>query len=208
MLLSLSDEERQATQQILERRARLLDDLIARNLTLLQRLDTEGQSAPPARRAALLLELVGKLGPLFEGGSLEQQLARTLTPDHARRFSAMLREYWDALAAERMRVRKPDGTLPGRLEALLAVRGEALGRQAERSFQRITESGELIFRIIFRDVELRPEQASRIREILALFAAHTKGAPTEQQNGQLFLSIAPLLDETQLRKVLENVKGL
>ena len=207
-LLSLSDAERAATRAVLVDRARVLDAFITNNIPLLTQFGVAAGTGNKKDQAALAYAALLKLKPLTDAGPLQDQIAAALSSENAARFETILKDYWDAYVADRRRVRKPDGTFPNRLEIMAGAKLESLGREGERAFKQMLGGGDLIYEYLFKGVDLRPEQAGTLREMVADFAQRTKGEPTNQQNVALFFRIMAVLEGAQKQRFATNIRGL
>jgi hypothetical protein len=190
--------------EILARRARILDEFVVGNIPLLNMLNT---SRDERERFLLILEAGRRLAPLTRDGTLREQIARCLPDEDRVRFGALLDEFWSAVVRERRTVRRPDGKRPGRIEILAQVRLESLGREIERAFRRIVESGELLYRSATRGLTLTPAQRRELREISAVFARLGDGG-REDEKRRLFTRALLVLDVEQRPKFIRNLKGL
>jgi len=207
-MLTLTKSEQRGAQRILDRRARHLDDFVSNNTLLLTQLDTADKAGNKVAGLVLGLTAVDQLRPMLDDGPLEKQLRAVLEPANAERLSGLVREYEREAAADKRQSADADGKVPNRFEAAVATRAEGFMKEVERAYLRVESSGELAFRILFKGTNLTAEQSSRIRELLDLHQAKTKGNATEQENGMLFFAIAPLLRPEQQKRLMENIGGV
>jgi hypothetical protein len=198
----------EAVRAIFTRRAKALEDFVFDNLDLLVQLDAAGNTGNKLDQLHLLARGFRELKPLREAGPLADQVRRALPHEHALRFNALMSEYWNALVADRTWRAKPDGKYPSRLEALAGTRLELLGKEVERSFQRLISSGEFVYRVATRDITLRPEQARRLREAIEEHYRMTGGNDDEQANRRLFMRASAILDEEQRPRFFRNLQGI
>lgn len=206
-LLSLDDGTRKKVDEVLARRERTLTRFLGSNLLLLQQLDTAGKSGDKLGTALLAVKAAQELKPLTAAGPLQQQVARVLPPDQARRFDGLMREFWDAVVADRRRVKKPDGKLPGRVEIMAQVKLESLGREIEHALKGMLGSGDLLYRVFLKGITLDEEQGERVRQILEVYLKQSKGDATEQQNQQLFLGVMGCLRPDQQKQFMTNARA-
>lgn len=206
-LLKLDEEQRKAAEAVFADRAHLLDEFVAENLLLLGQMDTADKAGDKKTQGALLVKALQELRPVLDKGKLEDRIAETIPADREPEYRALLKEYWAAIVKDRRSVPKPDGKRPGRIEVMAQAKLETFGKEVERSYQRIEQSGELAFRYIFKGVTLAPEQKGKIRELFALHAQQTKGNASEKENGELFLAVLPHLTPDQAKLVMKNIKG-
>lgn len=211
-LLKLDDQQSQAANAVFAERARLLDEFVADNLLLLGQMDTADKAGDKKTQGALIVKALQELRPVLDKGKLEDRIAETLPADRQPEYRALLKEYWAAIVKDRRQRAQPDpakeGKKPGRIELLAQAKLETFGKEIERSFQRIEQSGELAFRYIFKGITLTPDQRGKIRELFTLHAQQTKGNATEKENGELFLAVLPHLTPEQAKAVMKNIKGM
>jgi hypothetical protein len=207
-------EERSAAERIdrlLARRARVIEDFVFNNLDLLVQLDTAGHTDDKKDQARLLAEAFRRLAPVREDGTLAEQVRRALPdPPNPRReaFDQSLREFWEALVSDRQSRPKADGTYPSRLEVIAGARLELLGKEIERSFQRLLTSGEFLYRLATRNLTLTPAQSRRIHSLIDDFYARTNGSPSEEDNRRLFVAVLASLDEDQRPVLIRNLRTI
>lgn len=194
-----------ALAELFRKRARELDLFVAQNIDLLVKVNSETREA---FKGALVLEGLGKLDVLWKDGTLEEQ-ARALLPQARRdEFDALLREYWDAIIAER-REREP-GTK--RFQIMLSEKGEGLGRELKSAFERTQRSGEFIYGYATRGLTgalaLSREQEKRVRAACGRFADATGGGEgTKAQQATFALDLASSLHASQLEVVIATIQG-
>ena len=206
--MTLSEAERAAVDAILVERARRLDRIIASNLALLTKLGTAGETGDRLDQLTLGVELLDKLRPLSEGGSLRKQISDALLPESRRMFDERMREYWRDVVRVRKHEPGDDGRPLGAVGAALAESFELFGEEAERSFRRQAESGQLVLNLLLADLNLTDQQEHRIAAIVADFIDRTQARPSEQDQLMLGLSVVAFLDQTQRTIVLERIRGL
>jgi len=195
-------------QAVLTKRARILDEFVVGNVPLLTKLGNAAGGNDPLDKLALASQAYSALAPLREGGTLQEQVKRTLTPEAGKRFDATLAAFWQAYTAERVKTPKPDGKLPSKFEVLAGARLESLGREIERSFMRVQTSGELIYRLATEGMRLRDDQSAALRRIAAEFAAaQVKGAEAEVGRS-MFMNALSTLDEEQRPTFIRNLRRL
>lgn len=206
-LLDLSPAERKAVEKALSDRAAILDAIVLDNLALLGDAASAG-AASGKEKFRMGLKAYQVLEPLRDNGSLRKIIGRELTPENKERFEAVVDAYWDALVAERRETPKADGKKPGRLEIIAEARLAGLGKEIERSFQRVLMSGELIYKHATRGITLSEEQSEKIRGLLEDHMRETGGNADEKQNQKLALAILPLLTLEQQKVFVANIRDL
>lgn len=209
--MGASPEERGAGERvrvILAKRGKVLEDFVFENVALLTKLDTAGNTGDKADQLRLLAEAFRQLAPLREGGPLSSQIRAALAEAKGAEFDLILREYWEAVIADRMSRAKPEGGFPSRLEAIAGARLESLGKEIERSFYRLLMSGEFIYRVATRGLTLTPEQSRRLRAVIEEHYRLTGGNDDEAANRRLFARSIAVLDDDQKPRFIRNLREL
>jgi hypothetical protein len=209
--MGASPEDREAEERartILAKRGRVLEDFVYENVALLTELDTAGNTGDKADQLGLLAEAFRRLAPLREAGPLSSQIRAALPEGKGGEFDRILREYWEAVIADRMSRPKPKGGFPSRLEAIAGARLESLGKEIERSFYRLLMSGEFIYRVATRGLTLTPEQSRRLREVIEEHYRVTGGNDDEAANKRLFAKSIAVLDDDQKPRFIRNLREL
>lgn len=191
--LPLSDTERAAAQGVLESRAVILDRLIREHTGLLLRAQTARASGDTPEGRSVMKELLIAFEPLGAEGSLEDQLARTMTEPHAESFRAMLDAYWEALASSQ-------SSTPAR------VKLEALGQEIRRHAERTVSDGRARIQEVVDELGLTPEQESKVTTILIDFAQKTQRSPTRWQQLKLAFDLSRQLDSKQRKQLFKMLK--
>ncbi|MBL8763364.1 MAG: hypothetical protein JNM07_03745 [Phycisphaerae bacterium] len=228
--LELSQDVRVRVDAIIARRVRLLDAFIAENLDLVSSFGAAVAAGDPADVAQLGVEAFKKLAPLREGGTFEQQIQREIPPEQSGRFNALVREYWDAIVAER-RAAEKEAERAARAVARQAARNgqrvepknvekkpewaivleeklQSLGREIETGVQRLVYSGELIYRYLTLGMTLRPEQQEDIRSVCIDYAQAAGDQPTKWQQIQFVLVILSHLDREQQAQFIKRLREM
>ncbi|MGE3107285.1 MAG: hypothetical protein AB7G11_01515 [Phycisphaerales bacterium] len=235
-LLSLSSAVRAKVDEILNDRIRNLDDFVSENLLLLNQLDTAGKAGDKLDQLKVIAQAVHKLAPVWSKGSLKRQIRDALPAEAQAEFDRLIEEYWSAIVKERQdlqrsqnRVSEPDAmSEPGaqaqrppgprpaerqrvksRFEIVTEERLASFGKEIERAFQRQVSSGDIIADYIFRYIQVSDDQKASIRLLCNQHAQKTKMNASEQQNRELLVKIAGVLDtkqQTQLARLLRGLK--
>lgn len=204
-LLGLSAKEREPVDALLRARAAGIDRFVIQNTDLLTQLGnaTDDKKA----QLAILYKAFLRLRPVLHETTLEVQVREALPEASRERFDSLMREFWNAVAKERCAIRKPDGKYPGRIEAIASARLELLGKEIERSFQRMTASGDFIYSYLTRGIRLRDEQAARIRPLVDELAKRGDSL-TEKEKGRSVLAVLAVLDPDQQKQFVANLRGI
>lgn len=192
--------------RVLSTRSARLDEFVMRNVPLLTALGAG--SAGRLEQAALVHKAYIELAPIREGGTLQQQLASALGPEFAPAFDATLKDFWNAVAADRQDDRKPDGQRVGRIGAIAGVKLESLGREIERAFARVSQSGEIVYRYLTEGLTLRDDQVLKLRTLIADFLQRGGAEGNAKDAPATFLAALSVLDDSQRPIFARNLKKL
>jgi hypothetical protein len=224
-LLPLDDATRAKVDAILLERSAILDRIVTGNLELLARLESARDGADPAERARLTRELAEKSAPLVQRGPLAAELIRALPAEQGAELRRLVQEYWKAIADEAAARpasepamapdhdaadEPPAPAAGGRGEAdrRRAMRDEVLrmtGAEVRRAFQRTIGAQARDFDALIRDLNLSPEQESKVRQVVGDSFQRTYGKATPQERAQVFWRVYRLLDAQQQRDLLARV---
>lgn len=166
--LGLSPADRARVDEILGQRARELEVFVLENIETLGELDGAVRTSNTREAVRLLLRLAGRLPPTLASGTLQQQLADAL-PAHLRdAYNARLEDYWLALIDDD-RAQRNLNAPRARWQALAEDRLQALGKELAQAFERTVASGDLVHRIVTRDLGLTPDQNAAARDLAREF---------------------------------------
>lgn len=201
-LLDLDGPTRTAVQDILVRRAALLDNLVLDNIHLLIQLGAAGAADDKKTQAAIATRLFVLAEPLRARGLLRDELAGVLPGPARRQFFDLIDEYKDALIAEH----RARGSMKGRLGILAEDRLRILGEEVQRSFARqIDRRGEEQFERLLASLELRPEQESKIRHMAEEFIIGARFRPNPSQQALFIFRVMAMLDEKQRQRLAGHI---
>ena len=207
-LLTLNTDEKDKVGAILGKRSRIVDDFVTNNIDLLTELGVAAGTNDKQDQMNLLLDAAAKLRPLLLMGPLQDSIRECLTDPNAKVFDRVLKDYWDAFVKPKIKIVKEDGKLPNRFEVVSGAKIESVGKEVERSFQRLLMSGQYVYDLLFKGIAFTPEQKDKAHLLLERYMRESKGDANDQQNSQLFFSILPLLTEDQRTLFLRNLGKL
>jgi len=207
-LLTLSTVEQAKVSEILGTRAAILDGFVSRNTDLLTKLGVSFGTNDKTDQVNLLLEATAELRPLINEGPLQDALRECLHEDNAAKFDGFLKEYWQAFAATKVLIKKEDGKYPSKFEVVSGAKIESLGKEIERSFQRMLTTGVLAQRLLLAGITLDAQQSVKVTELFERHAREGGDAPTDAQNAQLVFTVLPLLREEQRTVFMGNIREL
>jgi hypothetical protein len=203
--LGLSAEVRARVDRVVAERAVAIDRFVTENLLLLNQLDTVGKAGSLRDKVVVGMEAVTRLGAAVQGRSLKQAILAQLPEGEARKFRALLREYWRAIHEEGKLIKPQDP--PPAWAAHLGESLASLGREIARSFERQAASGTVFVDYLLSGVELNEEQKELVRDLKLDMMEKTGMRASEEDQKKLVISIAAHLTPAQRGKVMERVKG-
>lgn len=211
-LLNLSEAEKAAAAVVLAQRLAQVSKLIMEHQGLFLKIQSARQAGDRAALPELMRELHPLAAPLLNP-PLAEQLAETLTPEHAADLRRLVQEYTAALSGEQRsrdaamggRDRRPERTseAPGvraRIEVTLLIREMAGSLRAA-----VTERRERTERIIAIS-QATPEQEAAIRRLVREFGEKTKGQASPGQRGELLRSLRGICTPEQRARVASELR--
>lgn len=204
--LDLATPERERVEKVFLRRLRLIDQCVAGNAELIAILRKGGGQAGAMEKLGLVAQAAKALDPVRREPALWEQVRAVLPAQAAPEFDRMMNEYWDAVAADgRARA-------PGVLERFAIISKERLailGREIERSFQTLGDSGALAVTALTSGLglDLTESQRSQLAVMAREYDDTVTMAPSEDQKRALVLKVLSILGPQQREKVLAKVRG-
>lgn len=206
-LLALDPQTKSKTDAILTARAEILDKIVTDNIDLVVKFANARQAGDRAAQFALLDEFSRKLQPLNARGKLADELKSALPPEHAREYDAILSEYRRAATDADVAEAQARGEKLSRLQANLRENLASLGLQIKRSYERTIAAKAADFEQLIGQLNLRPEQDTKIRNLVTNYVQDTKGRATAEQRRTLFLRIMGELDPDQQKTLMNAYLG-
>ncbi len=194
--LTLSDEEKSLTAEILRERGAILDGVVGKNTDLLIRLQGLRESRTPDGVAALR-QMAAKLEPLRKRGRLRDEIASVLEIENQKRFVTMVDEYHAAIIADtlaELRKDNPDATIA---EATGRERLLGLGHEIRRSYERTLAEKTGKLEEIITLLKLDEAQEAKVRALALEFGQQSMGRPTQAQTMRLIGDISRELNTEQ-----------
>ncbi len=206
-LLRLDEATKAKTEKILAERAAVLDKAVIENLELIAQIHSAGQSGDKAEALKLFAEFAKKLEPLKARGKLVDEMKSALPETEREKFAALVKDYNEAAVNDTVNQAKARGeTLRGQ-EAVGRTVLQAVGREIKRSYDRQITSRTADYEALLAGLELRPEQETKIRNMVTDYVQQTKGNPTAEQKRDLFWKIHKELDKDQRRALVRHYRG-
>lgn len=202
-LLDLRGEEKDRVDEVFTRRALILDRFVENNLDLLTRFGNAEHSTDGKEKFLLAVEAFGKLAPLRREGPLDQQVREALSPANASKFDALLRGYWNALAADDAKLKKPKG----RLGVIADSKLKDLGKEIESAFHRAEKSGGVLYGYLFKSMKLTEDQSRRLHDLCATYSVGGLDNKDKASQAAFFLAVTQVLDKDQRRDFVKRLQG-
>ncbi|HYE61567.1 MAG TPA: hypothetical protein VD997_06200 [Phycisphaerales bacterium] len=205
-LLSLDKDARAKVDAVFAKRARTLEKFIEENLDLMSRLIT-AESATGREKFALFAETLEKSKALREDGPLDQQVRAALPEKDRKHFDRLLREYWDAIAAEDKQTPRDMGKPKGRVGAVIDEKFKSLGREIEAAYRRCERSGTLLYHYLFDSIEVTPEQEKQLRKLCSSYAVGGIDNKDKKAQGVMLANLMQILTKEQGQQLAAKFKG-
>ncbi len=200
-VLEVDDATRSRLDAVLQERARLMDELVSRNLRTLIRLGSASESGRKIEALTHAISLWEKGQPIREKGSLRSRLAAQLDEAQRRRFNGLIEEYLHAARRDGV---EPGGKPKAWIEVALQERFRGLSSEVERSFARQTTNGEEEAEAFFDGLGLSPEQTQHIRQTFENFVLERGFNPTQGEQALVAAQVLAYLDEDARQRVIER----
>lgn len=206
-LVKVDEASRAKVDTILGQRAAILDKALIQNIDLVVQIHNAGQSGDKAEALKLLQEFGKKLEPLKARGKLLDEVAGALPEDQREAYVAVVKEYHQALVADAMAQAKAKGEELTLGQAAGTELVAAIGQEIKRSYDRQIGSRKEDFEKLIASLSLKPEQETRIRNMVTDYGQKTKLNPTAEQKRALFGKIYRELDGEQRKALLAYYRG-
>lgn len=214
-LLGLDAVSMEACHQILNERRAILDRVVQNNLLLLVQTQQARQSGDKDEVRRLTRELIGKAGELRARGRVLDEIKGVIPTEAFTKLDGLVRGYMSAAAKERnerggdMSADGDAGAGAGGGAKAGAMRAEfaaMIGQEIRRSYERVVGQRVAEFEKLLKDLDVTPEQESKIRKIAADTFQRSEGKkPTRAQRAKVFLAVYKELDGMQRTRLLESV---
>jgi hypothetical protein len=202
-LLTLAPDESDRVNKVLADRALALDNFVEQHLDLIIRFGNAEHSTDGKEKFLLAVEAFQRLAPLRERGPLDQQLKDAMSPDNAKAFDRLLREYWNALAEDDKKLPKPKG----RLGVVAEAKFKDLGKEIEAAFHRAEKGGGILYGYLFQGMTLKDEQRQRLHELCATYSQGGLDNKDKKEQGTFFLAVVQILDQDQRKEFVKRTQG-
>lgn len=203
-ILGLAAGERAGVEQVLQARARVLDEIVRDNLLLLNKIDTASKAGRKLDTLLSIVELYAKFQPIRDRGLLHDEVEAALPARARGEFNRLIGEYWDAIIAEGMRGPVGGDVRPARVEIVLRERFEIFGRELQRSFKRyeMTAVEDVLDRLL-RGLNLSPDQERATGPIVDRLVQAIRADAPERERGVIVLQLMAFLTAEQQAQLME-----
>lgn len=195
-------------QEVLNRRHRILDEFVVEHLDLLVEAENVKGTGNKMDQWAIFQKAYQELAPLREGGTLQEQIGRVLPAADAKVFDGYLADFWKAVEADRGTMSNDDGTTPGKWGARAQTNLKLMGQEIKASYERVKDSGELLYRRLSEGLKLNAKQQAALRQAAAEFMKNMEAGGEKSENRKLFFAALRSLDEEQRPTFIRNAKRL
>ncbi|MBL8764647.1 MAG: hypothetical protein JNM07_10305 [Phycisphaerae bacterium] len=205
-LLDLTKEQRAAADEVVSRRAAILDTVVRNNLETLVKLNSGARAANPEERLALLEKLGAEAEPLKRRGGLQDELMTAIGPEHGVAFRALIQEYGRAVFQESVAEQRAAGGKADGKKILAKEVERAIGQEVRRSYDRVFGAAARDFDALLKELAVTPEQEGKIRKVVGDEFTRSYGKLTPAQRTETFWKVFRELDETQRRTLIQRVR--
>ncbi len=206
-LLDIDAATRAHADTILATRQAYFDRVLASNLMVALQIDAAKKAEEKLKTARLTFELLAEFEPLRHEPIPSKQIEAILPPEQATRFRSMLREYDHAYARDLRAKADREGRETNLIEIAATRTGTLFGRELERSFKRMENTGQIAFEYVLGQLDLTREQADRARKAASPYLGANPDGMTEKEYGLAFLAMGAYLNESQRMKLAQILAG-
>ncbi|MDX9911584.1 MAG: hypothetical protein RBS39_07130 [Phycisphaerales bacterium] len=202
-LLDLSSSERAKIDTILTERAAILDGVVQKNIGLLLQVRAARDTGDEAGMREALDKLLPQLQPLQARGRSREEIAAALPPEQAKKFNALLMDYWTSVLRQAREDATDSGMAFDQRAFMRDVLRDAVGREIRASYDRIVGQRIAEFDALLRELALPPAKEDRIRTIATDFAVKTELNPTDADRAELVRMIFAELNAEERQRLIE-----
>ena len=206
-LLALDEATLARTGAILAERAAILDKAVIENLELIVQIQSAGQSGDKPEALKHFQEFAKKLDGLKARGKLVDEVKAVLPSEKQEQYAALVKEYHEAAIRDTRESASRRGEKLTLNEAVRREMLQAIGREIKRSYDRQITGKAADYEKLLASLDLKPEQETRIRNMVTDHLQQTRANPTAEQKRDLFWKIHKELDRGQRRKLTAYYLG-
>lgn len=204
-LLEIDPQTRKAVDSILAERMAIFDKTVIESLDLVVRFDAARGAKNYRAMGETIGALMGRLSPLVRRGPAVQELAAVLPEQQSQRFRELVTEYQKAVVTDGKRLAEREYRRFKPIEAALQAKGEALGKEIERSIKRAAAMGDAGFEILLQSLELDDDVEALVRIRTQEFVQAVGFSPSKEENDAFFSRLFLELDRPTRVKVMSGV---
>jgi len=206
-LMALDAVAAAKTRTIIQERTVILDRIVLNNLNLVMQFHNARLAGDKRDQLVLLTQLLVALKPLTDRGTLSEEIIGALSLDQSVTFKSLVRDYNQAAAAETEAESRAAGERLTQRQITARENLVVLGTEIKRSYERQITSRTAEFEQIMSQLELEPEQESKIRAMVLDYAQAVVGKPTLDQRRSLFFRMMAVLNADQQRTLIRLFVG-
>jgi len=206
-LMALDAVAAAKTRTIIQERTVILDRIVLNNLNLVMQFHNARLAGDKRDQLVLLTQLLVVLKPLTDRGTLSEEIIGALSLDQSVTFKSLVRDYNQAAAAETEAESRAAGERLTQRQITARENLVVLGTEIKRSYERQITSRTAEFEQIMSQLELEPEQESKIRAMVLDYAQAVVGKPTLDQRRSLFFRMMAVLNADQQRTLIRLFVG-
>ncbi len=200
-IMSLSKETREKVDNVLVTQAATMDQVVRDNFDLIVKAAGAFDSKDKVASTRYLQELWQVSEPVRKRGQLVEQIAKVLSKAEADQLRSLVREYLKARLKDEEDAAASKGESFDNIKFNIGETLHALGHEVRRSYERVVGQGANDFEKLLANLNLTPEQDSKVRgRVLDLVQRSGPGA-TGAQKFRVFMQIINELTPEQ-RKIL------
>jgi len=205
-IMELDEPSRAAAEKILLQRSAALDALVKDHLKELAELNAARRARQRGEANTILAALLKEAGPIFKEGPLVDQVAEVLPTEKATELRMLITEYRDELVKEMMEKGGEHGQKKNRVQAAMTERLTGFGQEVKSSYERVFGSRRKDFQEVVKQLNLSPEQESKVQQVFTDLFQKTYGKPSRAQSAKAAMQAYNMLDSEQRVRFRELFK--
>ncbi len=199
--MPLSPEQRKKVDDVLVAQAATLDEIVRDNFDIIVKAAGAFDSKDRVAATRYVQELWTISEPVRKRGQLVEQLARALPKAEADQMRTLVREYLKARLKDEEDAAKAKGQNFDVVGFNIGETLHTLGNEIRRSYERVVGQGASDFEKVLADLNLTPEQDSKVRAVVLDLFQNSGPNASGPQKLRAFMQAINVLTPEQ-RKIL------